>query len=223
MNPARSWCRTYLRAANVKDGELDLSDVKEMNFSPTEQVIFSLNDGDVLVTEGSGSLGAVGASAVWSQDLPGTHCFQNTLLRLRPRPGTNPRFLAWWARYAFADGLFAIIATGANIFHVSAERVRSLPMTYLPLPEQRAIADYLDRETARIDVLIAAKQRMLSLLDEWENSLVSHMTVPDDCSYVHLRYLAGLQSGVTVDGNRDGGADAVTRPYLRVANVQADI
>jgi type I restriction enzyme S subunit len=45
----------YLRAANVKDGTLDLSDVKTMNFTPDEQRLFSLQPGDVLVTEGSGA------------------------------------------------------------------------------------------------------------------------------------------------------------------------
>jgi type I restriction enzyme S subunit len=156
----------YLRAANVKDGELDLSDVKEMNFDPDEQRVFSLWPGDVLVTEGSGSLRAVGASAVWNGELPGTVCFQNTLLRLRPRPSTDARFLAWWCRAAFGSGLLASIATGANIFHVSAERVRGLPMTYLDLHRQRAIADFLDAETARIDALIAKKRRLESLLGE---------------------------------------------------------
>lgn len=155
----------YLRAANVKDGVLDLTDVKEMNFAPPEQQMFSLKHGDVLVTEGSGSLGSVGASAVWSGEIEGPVCFQNTLLRLRPRPGTDPRFLAWWCRHAFADGIFASVALGANIFHVSAERVRALPLRYVSLSTQRAIADYLDRETARIDALIKKKQELLKLLD----------------------------------------------------------
>lgn len=35
-----------------------------------------------------------------------------------------------------------------------------------PLEEQRAIADFLDTETARIDTLIAKKRRMIDLLDE---------------------------------------------------------
>jgi type I restriction enzyme S subunit len=156
----------YLRAANVKDGVLDLTDVKEMNFAPPEQQMFSLKQGDVLVTEGSGSLGSVGASAVWSGEIDGPVCFQNTLLRLRPRPGTDPRFLAWWCRHAFADGIFASVALGANIFHISAERVRALPLHYVSLSTQRAIAGYLDRETARIDALIEKKQRLTQLLEE---------------------------------------------------------
>lgn len=98
----------YLRAANVKDGYLDLSDVKEMNFTPDEQRVFSLRPGDVLVSEGAGSLAAVGASAVWDGSLAGVVCFQNTLLRLRPMSAvTSSRFLAWWARHAYASGLFA--------------------------------------------------------------------------------------------------------------------
>jgi type I restriction enzyme, S subunit len=156
----------YLRAANVKDGVLDLSDVKEMNFDPKEQAVFALRPGDALVTEGSGSINAVGASSVWNGELDGTVCFQNTLLRLRPRAGTDPRFLGWWCRHAFADGLFASVATGANIYHLSAERIRALPMKLVPLAEQRAIADYLDVETARIDALIAKKQQLIHLLEE---------------------------------------------------------
>jgi type I restriction enzyme S subunit len=162
----------YLRAANVKDGCLDLTDVKEMNFSPAEQRVFSLRPGDVLVTEGSGSLGSVGASTVFNGDVPSPVCFQNTLLRLRPREQVDARFLAWWCRHAFAAGVFASVATGANIHHLSADRVRRLPVTYVPLRHQRAIADHLDTETARIDALIESKRQLIGLIEErWAASL----------------------------------------------------
>ncbi len=164
----------YLRAANVKDGSLDLTDVKEMNFEPSEQERFALRPGDVLVTEGSGSITSVGASAVWRSELEGVVCFQNTLLRLRPRPSTDERFLAWWCRHAFASGLFASVSTGANIFHLSAERLRTLPMTYLPLSRQRSIADFLDAETARIDAIAHRKDELAQmLLSRWATNLCS--------------------------------------------------
>jgi type I restriction enzyme S subunit len=163
----------YLRAANVKDGAVMLSDVKEMNFTPAEQRVFSLRAGDVLVTEGSGSLGTVGASAVWSEEIAGVVCFQNTLLRLRPHPSTDPRFLAWWCRSAFASGVFASVAEGANIFHLSAERVRALPMTRLSLHLQRTIADYLDIETARIDCLALKLASQIDLLAERRQALIT--------------------------------------------------
>lgn len=163
----------YLRAANVKDGELDLSDVKSMNFEPHERDQFSLQRGDVLVTEGSGSLTAVGASAVWSGEIEGVMCFQDTLLRLRPRGSTDPRFLAWWCRYAYADGLFASVAQGANIHHISAERVRSLPMAYVPPTTQRVIADYLDAETSRINSIIEREHQTVNLLVERRRTLIT--------------------------------------------------
>jgi restriction endonuclease S subunit len=165
----------YLRAANVSDGRLNLDDVKAMNFTPVEQGIFSLAPGDVLVTEGSGSLRSVGASAVWSSEIPGTVCFQNTLLRLRPKEGkTDPRFLAWWARAAFADGLFASIASGANIFHLSADRVRSLPLQCPSLEQQREIADNLEVETGRLDALISKRRRMINLFLEQDRAVIDH-------------------------------------------------
>lgn len=163
----------YLRAANVKDGVLDLSDVKEMNFTPAEQRIFALRPGDVLVTEGSGSLKAVGASAVWRGEIEGVVCFQNTLLRIRPRGGqADGRFLEWWARSSFGGGVFASIATGANIYHISAERVRALPVDLPPLVKQRRIADFLDVETKIIDQLDASRATQLNLLVEREQALL---------------------------------------------------
>ena len=42
-----------------------------------------------------------------------------------------------------------------------------------PLPQQRAIADYLDRETARLDALVAAKERVLGLLAEKRRALIT--------------------------------------------------
>ena len=42
-----------------------------------------------------------------------------------------------------------------------------------PLPQQRAIADYLDCETARLDALVAAKERVLGLLAEKRRALIT--------------------------------------------------
>jgi len=47
-------------------------------------------------------------------------------------------------------------------------------VAYPPLPEQHAIAAFLDRETARINALIAKKQRFIELLEEKRQALISH-------------------------------------------------
>ena len=46
----------------------------------------------------------------------------------------------------------------------------------LPTPSydtQRLVADYLDRETSRIDALVAEKEKMLALLEEKRAALIS--------------------------------------------------
>jgi type I restriction enzyme S subunit len=48
-----------------------------------------------------------------------------------------------------------------------------IPLPTPPIREQRAIADYLDRETARLDALVAAKERLLELLAEKRRALIT--------------------------------------------------
>jgi type I restriction enzyme S subunit len=163
----------YLRAANVKDGVLDLSDVKLMNFNPSEQRVFALRQGDILVSEGAGSLSAVGATARWRAELEGMVCFQNTLLRLRPRSGTSADFLAWWCRGAYYAGLFAAIADGANIFHLSAERLRNVRCAIPDLGEQFQTAATLDLEEAKLVGLRRHLNRQLNLLSEKRQALIT--------------------------------------------------
>ncbi len=148
----------YMRAANVKDGRLLLGDVLRMNFDRAEQATFGLRFGDVLVTEGCGSIGELGASARWSNEMHGPICFQNTLLRLRARPDvTLPGFVEQWSRWAHKSGIWAGVAGGTNIFHIGLTRAKEVPILLPPLAEQRRIVDLI----AAVDAAIEAAEREL--------------------------------------------------------------
>ena len=55
------------------------------------------------------------------------------------------------------------------------ELLKRLRCRFHPANEQqRAIADFLDRETERIDALVAKKQRLIELLQEKRTALISH-------------------------------------------------
>lgn len=86
------------------------------------------------------------------------------LCAVSPSRDLNPSF-AWWALVATAPQLSAV-ATGSTYDAVTADDVGQLRIPRLPQSSQRAIADHLDRETARIDALIAAKRQMIKLLEE---------------------------------------------------------
>ena len=53
-----------------------------------------------------------------------------------------------------------------NSFQIKANDWNSIPIIVPPIETQKAIADFLDRETARIDQLIEKKQRLVELLGE---------------------------------------------------------
>ena len=56
---------------------------------------------------------------------------------------------------------------------VPEEFIRNTRVRVPRLPQQRAIANYLDRETARLDALVTEKERLLSLLEEKHKALIT--------------------------------------------------
>lgn len=63
---------------------------------------------------------------------------------------------------------------GAKMPRADWEHVGSIPMPLPPPAEQTTIAAALDRETARIDALIAKKTRFIDLLKEKRQALITH-------------------------------------------------
>lgn len=121
---------------------------------------------------------------------------------------------------------------------ISVEVIENLPILVPSEPEQEVIANYLYRETARIDGLIAEKERMLALLEEKRIALISRAVtrgldpnvqlrlsgqewlgeIPAHWSLQRLKQLAEVRGGLTL-GKRYFGV-LIEYPYLRVANVQ---
>ena len=66
------------------------------------------------------------------------------------------------------------VITGSTYDAVTASNVADLPTLLPHKSEQRAIAAFLDRETAKIDVLVARKERLIELLQEKRTALITH-------------------------------------------------
>lgn len=129
----------YLRSANVTPKGIDTADVKSMNFEPKEQQKFALRDGDVLVSEASASAPSVGMPAVWREDVPGTVCFQNTLLRYRAVEGRSlPAFVEQYCHWAFESGRFLATASGTNIRHIGVGGASSMKVPRTSISDQAA-------------------------------------------------------------------------------------
>lgn len=161
----------YLRAANVQpDGVLDVAEVKEMWFRERELGLLAIRHGDVLVVEGG--QGGYGRAAFVPGDLTG-YGFQNSINRLRPKPGNDGGFLSYYLIALRASGFVKAYCNAVSMPHLTSEKLAGVPLPIPPGDEQSAIADYLDRETAQIDTLIAEQQRLIDLLRERRDSLWS--------------------------------------------------
>jgi type I restriction enzyme, S subunit len=158
----------YLRNVDVQWNHVNTTDLPEMDFNAEDRERFSLRSGDLLVCEG----GEVGRTALWDGRLSECY-FQKAIHRLRPvTENDEPRFFRYFMQLAVHSGLFAL-STASTIQHLPAEKLRVVRYPSPPRSQQRAIADYLDRETARLDRLVAAKERVLGLLAEKRRALIT--------------------------------------------------
>ena len=69
----------YLANINVRWGEFELTDLREMRFEDHELKTFGLTFGDIVMCEG----GEPGRCAIWKEQLPGT-MIQKAIHRIRP-------------------------------------------------------------------------------------------------------------------------------------------
>jgi type I restriction enzyme, S subunit len=215
----------YMRAANVQpDGVLALDDVNEMWFGKVELKQLSIRAGDVVVVEGG--QGGFGRAAYVDEDLLGWG-FQNSINRLRPIGDFDGRFIAFYLIALRASGFIRAYANVVSMPHLTAEKLARIPIPLPPLDEQHAIADYLDRETARIDTLTEEQQRLIEMLRERRESAIRSVLltglddemprrssgvarlgdIPSHWRMVPTRYLCTITTGSEDSGNAtDDGA-----------------
>jgi type I restriction enzyme S subunit len=196
-------------------------------------------DGDVVIAKitpcfenGKGSI---------AQDLVNGIGFGTTELHvLRPFSDLNRRFLF----YVTISHAFRCLGT-AEMYGAGGQKrvpenfVKDFRQPIPPIKEQEIITVFLDREIARIDALIEKKQRQIELLQEKRSALISHAVtkgldpnvrmkdsgiewlgeIPGHWRIKRLRFVSILQTGVTL-GKKYEDRQLVSRPYIRVANVQ---
>lgn len=168
-NRPRDFARRYIRAANITEQGLDLSNLMEMDFPPGEFEQYQLKKGDLVLAEASGSPQQVGKPALWSGAITDC-CYQNTVIRLRPTQVT-PEFLLIVFQYMYRSGAFAQTASGAGINHLSAERFIRMPLALPPLTEQRQIVIEVRRRMHTLDKMGSTMQLALKDLSHLRQSL----------------------------------------------------
>ncbi len=133
-----------------------------------------LQRGDLLLEKsGGGELQPVGAVVEYDHDAPAV-C-SNFVARVRVARGFDARFLVYLHSHLYTGRVNTrSIKQTTGIQNLDSMAYFDERVCWPPLPEQQAIAGWLDERTRRIDDLVAAKRRLLNLLAEQRTALITH-------------------------------------------------
>jgi type I restriction enzyme S subunit len=214
----------YLRVANVQDGYIDLSDVKNIQIERNQIERFSLKIGDVLMTEG-GDFDKLGRGDVWNGHInPCLH--QNHVFAVRPNQlKLDSYFLAALSASHYGKTYFLSCSKqSTNLASINSTQLKDFPVLLPPFPEQQKLAQILstwDKAIEKLEALIAAKQKrkkalMQELLTgkkrfagfegEWKKVSLKHvlrvrkeLSLPTEANPL---YSLTIESGVTEKTDR---------------------
>jgi type I restriction enzyme S subunit len=147
-----------------------------MQATATEEEIvkFGLGVDDVIITKDSESWDDIGVPALVRETASDIVCGYHLAL-LRPlKRKMNGSFLFRCLQAKPIRVQLELAANGVTRFGIPKSEIGTMTLPVPPLPQQRVIADYLDHATARLDALVAAKERVLELLTEKRRSLITH-------------------------------------------------
>lgn len=130
---------------------------------------------DVLLMKDGAAMGKL----AFIDRLPGPACLNSHLLLFRPImidgvATYSPRFAFYFMQTGYFQEHIKVNGTGATFLGISQDAIGRYQIVLPPLPEQTAIAAFLDRETAKIDALVAEQQRLMELLKEKRQAVISH-------------------------------------------------
>ena len=96
------------------------------------------------------------------------------LAAIRCGESALPRFVLNFLRSRnFLEGVTLNWSFGTQQ-NIGMRVIENLPISLPPVAEQKAIAEFLDRETSKIDELVDEQQRLIELLKEKRQSVISH-------------------------------------------------
>jgi restriction endonuclease S subunit len=155
-------------------GNLDFS---EGSAKPREIEKFSLRVGDVVITKDSETPDDIAVPALVEPSAEGIVCGYHLAI-LRPIEGeAYGPFLFYSLMAKPTREAFGIAAQGVTRFGLTLNGIASVQIPLPDLTTQKSIVAFLDHETARIDQLIAKKERQIVLLDQRARQAVTEIVI----------------------------------------------
>ena len=150
-------------------------DIEFMAATATRDQIkkFSLKQHDVIITKDSEDPNDIAVPSLVAETMPSVVCGYHLTI-LRPFKSADGRFLKRYFDSKTTRCYFATRANGLTRYGLGSYPLSNADIALPPLPEQRRIAAFLDRECGKLDVLQAKQERLIELLKEKRQALISH-------------------------------------------------
>ncbi|HYK88578.1 MAG TPA: restriction endonuclease subunit S [Acidobacteriota bacterium] len=166
------WLCNY---TDVYNNEFITLDLDFMRTTATEEEIdkFGLQIADVVITKDSESWDDIGIPALVKETAQDLVCgYHLAVLRARGEI-LDGGFLFRCLQAKPIRVQLELAANGVTRFGIPKSEIGSMTIPVPPVVQQRAIANYLNQETARVDGLVAAKESVLELLAEKRRALIT--------------------------------------------------
>ncbi|MGR6524126.1 restriction endonuclease subunit S [Rhodococcus erythropolis] len=133
-----------------------------------------LSDGDLILEKsGGGEKNPVGFVVLYNRDEPAVT--SNFVARVTLRTGMEPRFWTYLHHWLYASRLTQpSIKQTSGIQNLDQQSYFDERVCFPPAEEQVLIADFLDRETAKIDALIGKQEQLIATLREDRAATITH-------------------------------------------------
>ncbi|ETT24087.1 hypothetical protein D092_20870 [Rhodococcus ruber Chol-4] len=155
---------------------------------------------------------------------------------LRVDPTVDKRWLNYFLTSEFTVATMASLVRGiggteaGNVRtpRLNVSDLQSMTVPAVSADEQRAIADYLDRETARIDTLLEEQQRLIEMLRERRKDLVraavlgsvNPFSPPAEAAFTAIGHHFSVTLGKMLDAGKMVRSEDQMLPYIRAGNIQ---
>ena len=227
----------FIRSQNVHSGGLHLDDTVRIPLSVDSEMLGTrVRPYDILLNITGASLGRASLVPI---DLEPSNVNQHVCIMRPIRKAIVPAFLHYAVISDFVQSQIFSSENGVSREGLNFEQVANMLVPYpKSLRLQQAIVVFLDGETAKIDALIAKKERLIELLDEKRMAAIGQFVtkglnpkatmrdtqigwigqVPSHWTVCRFGYRCEVQLGKMLDTSRIKGDQLY--PYLRNIDVQ---
>lgn len=221
--------------AEYWDGEIPWASAKDLK----SDFLFDSQDhiSQIAIDQGAASLTPAGSVLVVVRGMILAHTFpvvtakvpmaiNQDLKAIIPGPSLDPAYLPWLLRGSSQETIRRLDEAGHGTKALRMEAWASMLLPVPPLEEQRRITSFLSDEISAVDSLVAEQQRLIELLSEKRQAVITHVVtkglnpdtpmkpsgvewlgdVPSHWDVVRMRFLSAIQTGNrdTEDAVEDG-------------------